>query len=781
MRILLFFMLLVGISTLSFKTFSQPQPSSPQRVYWVQVGAWRAEVNAQTVKKRIEELGYTNCTVIREDEYHKVRVGSFPTVEEARKVSADLMERLFFPGKTNFWILAKTVSAVPESAAAVTVTPSIFGILANSFVNQVDAFNEKASLEAKGYYPVSVVFEEPLYHVFIGRYKSETEGEPVLAALKKEGYINAFIKKISEPTPTGTIVSAPEEEKERAKEIAAIEDRATEFFRRRQYDQAILEFEKLLQMTADNAKAIKLLQEAHLRLSEEQRKLLEEEKRKRAEEESKRRIIDNLHSEAMVYWEKGNLYAAIDKWGEILKIDPGNSRATLYIALARDRLKEAPPQVTKELDAKAEKAKRLEKIYEEASKVYRTGIEQKDVNLIREAITQWERIIAEEPVGPIYSRAQEAITNARIQIDEIKKVKQTAQRKLFMLIGGIIIGVLVVGLIVTKGVSFLVSLLKAREKIAKPRRLKKRALTEEELFKQQIEEQKRKEAEEREAQFQMYYTRGCEALEREDWEEAIRCFLQARALNPDNPDAKGKLELARTALQEQEKRLLEEKKKVAAVQKPAPTETVEEKVIVSEPVAPEVEEKEKILFSQDFDNEPTGAFPQGWIGEFPYASLIIDDTVSVNKPGKSIKFEKREPAGATHFRVRFPNITQKASIEFDLKCDSKNKYFLGIYLEDNEDFRKAIHTVVQADETSSEAFLRLQGESIPYKLGTWQHIKFVIDLKNYLVDGFVDGKQVCKQARIPGTPETINTLSIRDNPATTAILYLDNIVVKSLP
>lgn len=196
-------------------------------------------------------------------------------------------------------------------------------------------------------------------------------------------------------------------------------------------------------------------------------------------------------------------------------------------------------------------------------------------------------------------------------------------------------------------------------------------------------------------------------------------------------------------------------------------------------VAPPAPVAGGVVFEQNFDNEQSGTRPAGWNGEFAYANIQVFNAVTANRTGNAMKFEKKEGSGSTHYRTRFPEGKGKFNIEFDICCEKKNKYFLGVYIEADEDFRKAIHTVIHTPEDGSQSSLRIQGESIPYQLGSWVHIKYEVDLPNAVVDGYVENKKVVSGARIPGTPELVNTISIRDNPATIAILYLDNIKIYS--
>jgi hypothetical protein len=187
-----------------------------------------------------------------------------------------------------------------------------------------------------------------------------------------------------------------------------------------------------------------------------------------------------------------------------------------------------------------------------------------------------------------------------------------------------------------------------------------------------------------------------------------------------------------------------------------------------------------VTFEQNFDDDSVGNMPKGWVGEYSHATLVVQDAITANNSGKAVKFEKQSGTASTHYRSKFNDMRGKISVEFDLRCDTKNKYFLGVYIESDEDFRKAVHTVIHTTEDGASAALRLQGESVPYQLGTWSHIKYILNLADSSVDAYVNNQKVVSGARIPGTPDMMNTISIRDNPATTAVMYLDNLRISTV-
>lgn len=183
-------------------------------------------------------------------------------------------------------------------------------------------------------------------------------------------------------------------------------------------------------------------------------------------------------------------------------------------------------------------------------------------------------------------------------------------------------------------------------------------------------------------------------------------------------------------------------------------------------------------FSQNFEDEEIGATPKGWKGSYDYASLVVSPS---DHPGsaKCMKFEKKSGTGSAYYACRFPDASGRIVVEFDLRCDHKNKYLLGFYIEMDEDFRHSIHTVVHMDATKADKVsLRLQNESAPYKLGEWCRVKYLIDLPRHMVDGFINDKPVVVGARLPSRPKVINTLSIRDNLATEGLLMIDNISIQ---
>jgi cell division septation protein DedD len=185
----------------------------------------------------------------------------------------------------------------------------------------------------------------------------------------------------------------------------------------------------------------------------------------------------------------------------------------------------------------------------------------------------------------------------------------------------------------------------------------------------------------------------------------------------------------------------------------------------------------RIIFEQTFDDEEPGTQPRGWQGEYDYAQLVVDTASPAPGSKACLKFEKRTGAGSAHYVCRFPKAAGLVVVEFDIRCDEKNKYLLGFYVEKDEDFKQSVHTIIHRLDSRSQPTLRVQGEPVPYDLGTWRHVKYELNLLAGTATAFVDGQEVVRDAKLASNYGYVNTLSIRDNLATTGVLYLDNIKI----
>lgn len=183
-----------------------------------------------------------------------------------------------------------------------------------------------------------------------------------------------------------------------------------------------------------------------------------------------------------------------------------------------------------------------------------------------------------------------------------------------------------------------------------------------------------------------------------------------------------------------------------------------------------------IVFEQDFEEAQVGERPEYWTGDEKNNVMFH---VVESHSRKVLRYFKNAGTDSVHFFCRFPNVGGVVSVEFDVCCPQKNKYLLGLYVERDGNYNQAVRTVIHCIDPSA-ASIRMQNEPVEYALGDWCHVRYVIDLHQGAIDGYVDGEQVLTQQTFVNKPSSINTLSIRDNHATTGELLIDNIKIEKL-
>jgi tetratricopeptide (TPR) repeat protein len=780
--------------------------------YWVQVGAFTSDENVSTVSTKVMQLGYSHILVLQGPgpnniTLKKIRLGPYASVMDASKVKADLIQRLIFPGLVgNYWILSGKLTGGGESPTGPTLA---YRVLVSKFTTSMEGAQLKATLESQGRYPVFNDHNPPTYDVTIGNYPSEQEAQGLLQSLKDSGYPDAQVVQAGEVAPTTPLTQ--EEQKSIESKQASVEQALSQ----QRYLEAIPQLEEILRANEDNTKIIKQLQETIAKLNDDERKRLEEENKKREEEQDRIKQAAVHNSNALSLWEQGNADAAIAEWNKVLQLDPNNATAQYFLRQATKKVEELPAPQKKIVEEKGNVTKELDTMFSNAQHLYLT--QQYD-----EALKLFRQIIAKDPKSPQATDANEAIVRVQAEKDQAdKKAKEEAHSAMIWNIIYIVGGIILL-LVLAFGGYKLMGYLKSRpktEKAPKPEKAEKQpaapaptkgSVARTGTLSQQIaapeDHSKARELTpeqmEKKKQGDEWYKKGMAELEAKNWDEAISCFLTAASLDPNNPEPRGKVERVKFLRREEEKLAEAQKKAIAQadtqVVPPAPKEEQAPTISIARPPtapapAPKTPTPETTVastaiaaattvvgsagFQQNFDDETVGSMPKGWVGEYAHASLEVEDAVTATNSGKGLKFEKQSGTASTHYRCKFNEMRGRITVEFDIRCDSKNKYFLGVYIESDEDFRKAVHTVIHTTEDGTSAALRLQGESVPYQLGTWAHIKYILNLTDSSVDAFVNNQNVVKGARIPGTPEMMNTLSIRDNPATTALLYLDNIQI----
>ena len=187
-----------------------------------------------------------------------------------------------------------------------------------------------------------------------------------------------------------------------------------------------------------------------------------------------------------------------------------------------------------------------------------------------------------------------------------------------------------------------------------------------------------------------------------------------------------------------------------------------------------------VLLAQSFDDEPVGASPTHWSGQRRDDVVFeISDVNPAPNSTRCLRYLKTSGTDSVYFSRSFPRVNGVVSVEFDICCPKKNKYLLGVYVERDSDYNQAVRTVIHCIDPTA-ASLRMQNEPAPYKMGEWRHVKYVINLYEGKIDGYLDGRAILDQQVFVNKPPFVNTISIRDNHATTGELLLDNLKVERL-
>ncbi len=186
------------------------------------------------------------------------------------------------------------------------------------------------------------------------------------------------------------------------------------------------------------------------------------------------------------------------------------------------------------------------------------------------------------------------------------------------------------------------------------------------------------------------------------------------------------------------------------------------------------------VLTQDFEKDEVGKKPADWKGEFAYSTLTVQNDAPPANSKNYLVYQKKEGVGKVYYSTKFPNTSGVVNVEFDLRCNDKNKFLLGFYIEKDEDFQQSIHTKILRSESQTAPSIHIHGQPAPYLLGTWAHIKYVIDLNAGKIDGYVDNRHVAKGVSLAQVPKYLNTLAIRDNINTTGQLCIDNVQVSKV-
>jgi cell division septation protein DedD len=158
----------------------QANPVQGRGQFTVQVASLVINQNALTLKKQLEELGYTPVVHMTTApiSQHRVYVGDFSSHEETERMARRL-----------------NVDGFPSNL--VNGGDGKFRLQVGSYYNLNRAIDLAHTLQEKKYTPKidSKAVPTPVHQVRVGKYESRTEALKALEALKKQGFAPIIVKR----------------------------------------------------------------------------------------------------------------------------------------------------------------------------------------------------------------------------------------------------------------------------------------------------------------------------------------------------------------------------------------------------------------------------------------------------------------------------------------------------------------------------------------------------------------------------------------------------------
>lgn len=181
------------------------------------------------------------------------------------------------------------------------------------------------------------------------------------------------------------------------------------------------------------------------------------------------------------------------------------------------------------------------------------------------------------------------------------------------------------------------------------------------------------------------------------------------------------------------------------------------------------------LFADDFDQSLPGEPPHGWsLPEAGVASLEMAD----GETGPVLDYRKTAVGSGGLCWCALPKCRGQVTVEIDVACHEKNSYLLGLYLQEGQDFRRAIQTQFQAGVTGAGR-VRIQSIEAPLPFGIWGRITYDIDLPHAQLTAWLNGQRLGDPVTLLNPPEHIDTFVIRAAPETLGRLSIGRIRIWS--
>ena len=188
------------------------------------------------------------------------------------------------------------------------------------------------------------------------------------------------------------------------------------------------------------------------------------------------------------------------------------------------------------------------------------------------------------------------------------------------------------------------------------------------------------------------------------------------------------------------------------------------------------------IFSQNFDDEPTGAIPQGWTNNnVSLSSWTVNDTVYHGSSGKCAKYVDMAsfPGGSAQVEMNFEK--QYGFLEFSFAVMAENPEYFSFYIDDGTSMYRGANIYLLpwmelAYYDGSYHYL------CPFSLNTWYEIRMVISVPTNTYDIYVDGSLVAQGAHFRrfGQAAYLTKIQVGGNSYETPSAYIDDIALTNI-
>jgi len=166
--------------------------------YRCQVFASADIANAEEVASRIETLKLDSVYVISsEDGLYKVQVGNY----QERKQAQIMLDKLMYAGVNGVWIIETSIHVPkarhPQEPAQVDMKSGFYytvQVFNTKYAEKAQRF--KSTLEQRFAEPVTIIQQDDLWKVVVGRFDDHESASALLERMHDEGFIDAWITQV---------------------------------------------------------------------------------------------------------------------------------------------------------------------------------------------------------------------------------------------------------------------------------------------------------------------------------------------------------------------------------------------------------------------------------------------------------------------------------------------------------------------------------------------------------------------------------------------------------